>query len=191
MILSNTELIAAMTAGDIVIEPALHHEADKPPYNTTTVDLRLAPTITVPRALPVSQRIDGPYDANFVARNSDNYVASAEQPFCLDPDRFILAHTIEWISLPIRPGRPVYAARVEGKSSRARLGMLSHFSAPTVHAGFEGTITLEIINLGPNSIQLIPGIYICQIVFEIVAGIPHLGPSQFRGQRTAAGDAAA
>jgi dCTP deaminase len=191
MILSNSHVIAALRAGDIVIDPSPHHDPGKPPYNSTAVDLRLAPKITVPRALPASQRLDRPYDATFIARNSDVYVASDAQPFCLDPDRFVLAQTIEWIELPVRPVRPIYAARVEGKSSRARLGMLVHFSAPTVHAGFEGNIALEIINLGPNSIQLVPGAYICQIVFEIVAGTPKLGPSQFRGQRSATGDVAA
>ena len=99
-----------------------------------------------------------------------------------------LAQTLERIGLPIRPGRPVYAARVEGKSSRARLGMLVHFSAPTIHSGFEGHLTLEVINLGPNSIQLVPDVYICQVVFERVTGPPEHTPSQFRGQHTSAGE---
>jgi dCTP deaminase len=191
MILSNSSLIAAIAAGDIVVDPPLHGDPEKPPFNSTAVDLRLSSKLMVPRELPASQRLDRPYDAKFIADTSNVYVASLAQPFCLDPDCFVLAQTVEEIRLPVRPGRPVYAARVEGKSSRARLGMLVHFSAPTVHAGFKGTIALEIINLGPNSIQLIPDVYICQIVFEMVAGTPKLGPSQFRGQRNAAGDAAA
>ena len=48
------------------------------------------------------------------------------------------------------------AARVEGKSSLARFGLLVHFTAPTIHAGFEGQIALEIMNLGPISIILTP-----------------------------------
>jgi dCTP deaminase len=188
VILSNREVLAAVADGGIVIDPPLHDDLKKPPFNSTAIDLRLGPKITVPRTAPVALRLDRTYDARYVALNSDEYVINEAQPYCLDRDRFVLARTEESISLPVRPGRPAYAARVEGKSSRARLGMLVHFSAPTVHSGFQGPIALEIINLGPNSIQLVPHAYICQIVFEMVAGTPELTPSQFRGQRTASGE---
>lgn len=169
MILSNSSIVRAIADGDIVIDPPLHDDAGNPPYNTTTVDLRLGARITVPRAVPATQRLDQRYDSRFVAENSDDYVMSRAQPFRLDPERFVLAKTVERISLPIRPGRRSFAGRVEGKSSRARLGMLVHFSAPTIHSGFEGHLALEMINLGPNSIEV-------------------LTASQFRGQRTAAGE---
>lgn len=188
MILSNNDIVRAIDDGDIVIEPFERRDPGVAPFNTTTMDLRLAPQITVPHAVPAAQRLDRSYDAAFIARNSEELVASSSQPYALDPNRFVLARTLERIRLPIRPGRPVYAARVEGKSSRARLGMLVHFSAPTVHSGFEGHITLEVINLAPNSIQLVPNVYICQVVFERVASTPDHTPSQFRGQGTAAGE---
>jgi dCTP deaminase len=61
------------------------------------------------------------------------------------------------------------AARVEGKSSLARLGLMVHLTAPTVHTTFGGRITLEVINLGPFSLRLVPHrTRICQIIFERV-----------------------
>ena len=190
MILSNRDVLAAIADGGIVIEPLAAHDPGKPPFNTTAVDLRFAP-ITVPRNLPISQRLDRPYDPDFIARNSDEYYAKSGQPFTLEPNQFVLAHTIETVALPIRPGRPAYAARVEGKSSRARIGLLVHLSAPTIHSGFAGTIALEVVNLGPNSIQLVPDVYICQLVFECVTSAPEEAPNQFRGQTTPAGERAA
>ena len=61
------------------------------------------------------------------------------------------------------------AARVEGKSSLARLGLLVHLTAPTVHTTFRGRITLEVVNLGPFHIKLVPHeTRICSIIFEKV-----------------------
>jgi hypothetical protein len=82
----------------------------------------------------------------------------------------------------IREGRPVLAARVGGRSSFARCGVLVHFTAPSIHAGFVGTITLEIMNLGPHA-MLRPGMKICQLILEQVEGFPADAPSQFHGQR--------
>jgi dCTP deaminase len=69
------------------------------------------------------------------------------------------------------------AARVEGKSSLARLGVTIHATAPIIHCGFEGAIQLEMCNLGPNEIVLDPGMYICQLVFEYTVGTPEKGYS--------------
>ncbi|MDP9105826.1 MAG: dCTP deaminase, partial [Candidatus Eremiobacteraeota bacterium] len=159
-----------------------------PPFNTTAIDLRLGPTITIPKKLPVAQRLDQPYDSAYVAKNSDRYTCSSTQPVSLDPNQFVLAQTIERANLPINPGRPTFAARVEGKSSRARLGMLVHFTAPTIHSGFNGKITLEIINLSQNSIQLVPDSYICQLIFERVSMEPANTKNHFSGQQTPAGE---
>src|SRR5262249_55912295 len=101
--------------------------------------------------------------------------------------KFVLGRTRERVHLPIREEGKTLAARVEGKSSRARCGLLVHFTAPTVHAGFEGTITLEMINLGAYPILLFPGMEICQLIIERVEGLPSPAPSQFHLQRTAVG----
>jgi dCTP deaminase len=57
-----------------------------------------------------------------------------------------------------------------------------HFTAPTIHAGYEGTITLEIINHGPFHILLYPNMRICQLIVEQVGGVPEAKKSQFHGQ---------
>jgi dCTP deaminase len=76
------------------------------------------------------------------------------------------------------------AARVEGKSGLARLGLAIHVTAPTIHAGFVGTIQLEMINHGPMHIKLRIGMAICQIIFEATKGVPAKAyKGQFSGQR--------
>ena len=65
--------------------------------------------------------------------------------------------------------------------------MLVHFTAPTVHSGFDGKITLEIINLGPNTIALTPRVFICQLIIEQLSGTPNDAPNQFFGQTRPAG----
>jgi len=91
------------------------------------------------------------------------------------------------VNLPIQDKAPCYAARVEGKSSFARIGLLIHFTAPTIHAGFSGTITLELMNFGKNPIMLYRRMYVCQLIFEKVCGEVIFSPSQFQGQTTPEG----
>ncbi len=67
------------------------------------------------------------------------------------------------------------AARVEGKSSLARLGIGVHLTASTIHCGFSGAIQLEILNSGPNEIILDAGMRICQLIFETTTGTPEKG----------------
>lgn len=108
---------------------------------------------------------------------------TTEQPIKLEPGRFVLGRTHERVGLPLaNDGGCSLAARVEGKSSYARCGLLVHFTAPTIHAGWDGTITLEIMNLGPYKINLCPRMPICQLIIEEVRGIPFRNESQFHGQ---------
>jgi dCTP deaminase len=99
----------------------------------------------------------------------------------LQPKEFILGWTIERIQLP-HASR--IAARVEGKSSLARLGMGVHVTATTIHAGFGydpkqpetgQPIQLEIWNVGTLTIRLVKGMSICQLIFEEVHGTPNKG----------------
>jgi dCTP deaminase len=100
----------------------------------------------------------------------------------------VLGKTLERIELPLINGaESCLAARIEGKSSRARFGLLVHFTAPTVHPGFRGTLTLEMINLGPADLLLIPGMAIAQLIVEEVKGCPNMKASEFQGQNSAAG----
>ncbi|MBE3134952.1 MAG: hypothetical protein IMZ55_15910, partial [Acidobacteria bacterium] len=80
-----------------------------------------------------------------------------------------------------------YTQNLRKASSYSRCGLLVHFTAPTIHAGFRGTITLELINLGPIPIMLHPDTPICQLIVEQVHGIPVRHDSQFQGQADVAG----
>lgn len=125
--------------------------------------------------------------AAFLATNSDTVTTSHDQPYVLERNKFVLANTIERVGFPLKSDATCYAARVEGRSSLARCGILVHFTAPTIHAGFEGTITLEITNLGFAPFLLFPGLAVCQLILEEVRGVPTLAPNQFSGQSTPEG----
>jgi len=111
-------------------------------------------------------------------------IINGQTGYSLAPASFVLGWTIERIRLPFISR---LAARVEGKSSLARLGIGVHVTAPTIHAGFSdklgdpnypGTpIQLEIWNVGPLAIRLSKGMRICQLIFEEVHGTPDIGYS--------------
>lgn len=188
MILSNGDILSAIDAGRISIEPLEGRDVSRPPFNTSSIDLRLAPTVTVPRNTPMSHRLDRSYDRIYYAQNSDKYEISNERPYVLKPNCFVLAQTLERVSFTTAGDGPFYAARIEGRSSLARYGMLVHFTAPTIHGGFgPAPITLEIINLGHNDILLTPNVYVCQLIIEAVSNRPNDAPNQFRTQTTATG----
>jgi len=85
----------------------------------------------------------------------------SEQGYKLKPNEFLLGSTIEKISVPVD-----LTARVDGKSSLGRLGVMVHSTAGMVDAGFMGNITLEIKNISDKTFELNEGETICQILFE-------------------------
>ena len=190
MILSNSAILTALDDGRLVIrpEPYPRSPSEDPaggvcPYSTSAVDLRLGNEISwLNDDLPMAIDLRRGRFAKLFGPNSDRRRITEDQPFRLNPRKFVLANTLERVELPILPDCSSLAARVEGKSSYARCGLLVHFTAPVVHAGFAGHITLEIINLGPAPIDLFPEMYICQLVFEEVTGTPIRNDSQFQGQ---------
>lgn len=189
MILSNSAIFIALDEKRLVIEPepAPRDPNDAPdadwPYGTTAVDLRLGDEISwFNEGLAVNIDLRRGNFAQLFGPNSTSRKISEEQPFVLMPGKLVLANTLERVELPIIEGMPALAARVEGRSSFARCGVLVHFTAPTIHAGFSGRITLELINLGPIPILLFPTMYICQLIVEEVEGVPLRNDSQFQGQ---------
>lgn len=188
MILSNVEILNAIRSNRISIIPLAGDDPSQPPFNTSAIDLRLGTEVTVPRTTsPVQLDLRKPGIARFLHANSEKSTISERQPYSLGKNEMVLGQTLEKVAFPVHQDGVCYSARVEGKSSIARCGILVHFTAPTIHAGFEGHITLEIINLGPFDFLLIPQMAICQLIIEEVKGTPVDAPNQFRGQTTPAG----
>ncbi len=105
------------------------------------------------------------------------------EPFVIHPGEFVLGRTLEWVELP-----DDVVARIEGKSSLGRLGLIVHATAGFVDPGFKGTLTLEITNLTRVPIKLYAERPIAQLSFmaldrpaERPYGHPDLG-SHYQGQ---------
>ncbi len=199
MILSNTGILEAMGDGRLVLDPRPTPEpqigGSPSPYDTCSVDLRLAPHLQIPQsnlAITIDLRVG---DVSRTLAQLSESIQIGSEGWELAPGKFVLGQTLEVVSLPLPAqfteaarGKRCLAARVEGKSSRARFGLLIHFTAPTIHAGWSGPITLEMMNLGPASIRLYHDMYICQLIVEEVEGTPVESASVFHGQRTPAGE---
>ncbi|HTU66530.1 MAG TPA: dCTP deaminase [Steroidobacteraceae bacterium] len=188
MILSNVEIVRCLGEKYFEIEPLAGTDPSQPPFNTSAVDLRLGDEILVPDShSPVQLDLRKPGIAPFWAKHSKTHTITDDRPYSLVPNKLILAKTLERVNFPLLNSGTCFSARVEGKSSLARCGILVHFTAPTIHAGFSGTITLEIINLGTFDFLLSPGMFVCQLIIEEVRGTPASAPNQFKGQSRAAG----
>jgi dCTP deaminase len=108
----------------------------------------------------------------------------SDDPFILHPGEFVLGSTYERVTLPYD-----VSARLEGKSSLGRLGLLTHSTAGFIDAGFSGHVTLELSNVATLPIKLWPGMKIGQLCFfqlsspaEVPYGSAATG-SRYQGQR--------
>jgi dCTP deaminase len=167
VILTDREIQIALQQEHLFIEPRPGPAA----YSSTSVDLTLGTTFAEWRPMPggpIRPAAPGFRYTDFVRNQQIQEVAV----YFLKPNSFVLAWTTEVISIPIHSR---LAARVEGKSSLARLGIGVHLTAPTVHCGFKGNIQLEVLNSGPNEIILDAGMPICQLIFEQTTGTPEKG----------------
>ena len=176
MILTDREIQIALQKDQIKIEPNPAVEN----YSSTSVDLTLDSHINefkedLTNDEGIETTID-PGHKNFVAERTlakiTTPVTIGEQGYLLVPRKLILCWTRERVELPI-PAR--LAARVEGKSSLARLGLGVHVTAPTIHSGFANPIRLEVLNHGHAPIRLRTGMRICQLIFETTLGTAQKG----------------
>ena len=182
MILTDREIKISLSERLFEVTP----EPDSSAYSSSSLDLKLDENIRLykPNIGGIDLTID-PAVPSFKFNKaleslSDMQRIDPTNGFVLKPATLILGWTRENVRL--KPTARV-AARVEGKSSLARLGLAVHVTAPTIHAGFGGQIQLEIINHGPAPIRLRVGMPICQLIFEQTLGIPESGyAGQFRGQ---------
>lgn len=182
MIFTDREIQIAITRKQIIIDPIPQAIA----YSSTSVDLTLDPILNLFKtgSTAVKKVIDPTvpdYDVDEVlAELTIIETIDAAKGYELPVKHLVLGWTAEYVELPIDSR---IAARVEGKSSLARLGLGVHITAPTIHAGFPGQIRLEIVNHGHVPILLKPGMRICQLIFEQTLGTPDAGyKGQFAGQ---------
>jgi dCTP deaminase len=175
VVLSDRDIRAEIAAGRIVIDPYVP-EAVQP----SSVDLHLD------RRFRVFKNSRYPYiDVREEQPELTELVEIAgDEPFILHPGEFVLGSTLERVQLP-----DDLVARLDGKSSLGRLGLLIHSTAGFVDPGWEGTLTLELSNVANLPITLYDGMKIGQISFqrlsspvEVAYGDARIG-SRYRGQR--------
>jgi dCTP deaminase len=185
VILSDREGKAALERLSIRITPDPRAETSR--WSSTALDLRLGDQLAFwDLSVAGAPQYFSPADPTHVLQDLiARFVRSLPIPpegYPIVPGKFYLGWTLERIQLPHRSR---LAARVEGKSGLARLGLGVHVTAPTIHAGFGdkpanpaflgNPIQLEIWNVGPLPIVLKTGMPICQLIFEQVDGTPEQG----------------
>ncbi len=175
MLLSDRDILAEIDAKRIAIEPY-----DPAMVQPSSIDFRLD------RFFRVFENHRYPHIDPAADQSDLTRVVEPEggEPFILHPGEFVLGSTYEVVSLP-----DDLAARVEGKSSLGRLGLLTHATAGFVDPGFSGHVTLELANVATLPIKLYPGMKIGQLCFfrlsspaEHPYGSAKYG-SRYQGQR--------
>ena len=175
MILTDREIQIALEKKQITIEPP--PKIDQ--YSSTSLDLTLDKNITEFQSHLSGDGIEtiiDPSARGFVAEKTLQKITEpkviSDEGYLLQPNTLVLGWTVETLKLPVHSR---LAARVEGKSSLARLGLGVHLTAPTIHSGFSYPIRLEMVNHGHVPIRLRAGMRICQLVFELTLGTPQKG----------------
>jgi dCTP deaminase len=150
-VLSDGTIRRLVDAGRIAIEPW-----DPALVQPASVDLRLGDSFRVfhnHRVTAIDLR-EPPTNL------TEEVVVAGDEAFAIHPGEFVLGRTLEQVRIP-----DDVVARIEGKSSLGRLGLIVHATAGFVDPGFEGTLTLEITNLTRVPIMLYPGLLIAQLSF--------------------------
>jgi dCTP deaminase len=156
MVLSDRTIRQEIDAGRLVFDPY-----DPAMVQPSSVDVRVDNRFRVFHNarypfIDVRQPMDGLTELVEVAE---------DEPFILHPGEFVLGQTLERVRLP-----DDLVARLEGKSSLGRLGLLIHSTAGFVDAGFEGNLTLELSNVANLPITIYHGMPIGQISFMRMDG---------------------
>lgn len=151
MLLSDKDIKAEIAAGRVGLEPY-----DSAMVQPASIDIRLDRFFRTFENHRY-QFIDPRQDQSDMTRLVE---VAPDEAFVLHPGEFVLGSTFEVVSLP-----EDVAARVEGKSSLGRLGLLTHATAGFIDPGFVGHITLELSNVSNLPVTLWPGMKIGQLCF--------------------------
>jgi dCTP deaminase len=175
MLLSDRDLVSELKAGQLQLEPF-----DSALVQPSSIDVRLDRFFRV-----FNNHLYTHIDP---AQQQDDLTSMVEvadgQPFVLHPGEFVLASTLEVITLGDQ-----LAGRLEGKSSLGRLGLLTHSTAGFIDPGFSGCVTLELSNVANLPITLWPGMKIGQLcIFGLSSPAEHpygaaVYGSRYQGQR--------
>jgi dCTP deaminase len=179
VILSDRDLTRRLAQGEIKIVPTPDPETQIQP---ASIDLRLGYEF---QAFNYTQQalIDPANPASFEQLTTLVRLQEGER-FIVHPGEFVLATTLEHVEVP-----DDLVARLEGRSSIGRLGIVIHSTAGYIDPGFKGAITLEISNLGRIAVALYPHMRICQIAFEEMSSPVSVGygvkrTAKYQGQQT-------
>lgn len=170
MILSNIEIITEIGAKRLIFTPPIQDYDDR--IDSSAVDLLLHPDLLILDRYAPGVIVDPnipDFDVMDILERHGTRRSLADGIYHIPPNQLIIGKTLEYITLPNH-----LAARIEGKSTLARLGLSVHITAPTVIAGFEGNLYLEMNNVGPFPIQLEKEMKIAQLILERV-GLPPSG----------------
>ena len=170
MLLSDRDIRVELASGRVVLDP-FDAELVQPSSIDVRLDryFRLFDNHKYPHIDPAE---DQPHLTRLVEPDGD-------EPFILHPGEFVLASTYEQVTLP-----DDVAARLEGKSSLGRLGLLTHSTAGFIDPGFSGHVSLELSNVATLPIKLWPGMKIGQLcLFRLSSPAEHPYGSARYGSR--------
>jgi dCTP deaminase len=154
MILSDTSIRELMKKGGIKITPCdLERQ-----LGSMGVDLRLSNEF---KTFKTTHRPYIDLQKENIETDTEDVTIKEGESFVLHPGEFMLGCTVEHIELPNN-----IAARLDGRSSLGRIGIIVHSTAGHIDPGWKGRLTLEISNIGKLPISLSPGIRFCHIIFE-------------------------
>lgn len=156
MILSDRDIKKALRKKEIILTPRpnLTHQ-----LGSCSLDLRLGAEFRIYQYstmpfIDIKKEIPTELTKKVILKKPQNY-------FVLQPGEFVLASTLEWIELS-----DTIAARLEGRSSLGRLGVMIHATASLIPPGWKGNIVLELGNIARMPVTLYPRMRICALSFE-------------------------
>ena len=156
MILSDRDIKRAFKTGRIKITPKPNLKIQ---LGSCSVDLRLGDKFAVFNHAKYAY-ID-PNNPKFLKKVMEEIKVKKGDPFVLQPGDFVLATTLESFELPND-----LLARLEGRSSLGRLGIVVHSTASIFDPGWHGKVVMELGNLGRMPVALYPGMRVCALTFE-------------------------
>lgn len=169
-VMGHSELVNAIINKRLQVVPLIDA---KHQIGRCSIDLRLGTSFEL---LSDSRgSIDFLNDESKLDKFITHYELDYGESITVSPGQFVLGHTMEFLSLP-----KDLCGQLDGRSSFARVGLLVHMTAGFIEPGYQGSVTLEIYNIGTAPIVLYPGYRICQLRVLPVGIIP---ASMFEAKR--------